>query len=278
MNANKWSIEEDNILKEEYPKIGAEKCGVLLGRTKRACQLRAKKLSIKYVNNKYDKNNLLEVIGKSKTKSECLRYLNIPTNAGNFDTLNRYIIKYDIDISHFEYHTNELKNYIRSITIPLEDILVENSTYSNRDRLKNRLYNSGLKSRKCELCGQSEYWMGKKMSLILDHKNGINNDNRLENLRIVCPNCNATLDTHCRGSKVKRETGDKDYCICGKIKWKTSKSCVKCNSLSNRKVKNRPPLEKLLKDIEETNYVLTGKKYGVTDNTIRKWIKYYKNV
>lgn len=51
-------------------------------------------------------------------------------------------------------------------------------------------------------CGQGEEWMGKKMSLILDHINGVHDDNRIQNLRIVCPNCNATLDTHC-GKNVK---------------------------------------------------------------------------
>ncbi len=43
-------------------------------------------------------------------------------------------------------------------------------------------------------------WRGSKLSLILDHINGISNDNRLENLRFVCPNCNATLKTYCRGN------------------------------------------------------------------------------
>lgn len=62
-----------------------------------------------------------------------------------------------------------------------------------------KIYEAGLKQRKCELCGQGEDWNGMKISLILDHINGINNDHRIENLRIVCPNCNATLDTHCRG-------------------------------------------------------------------------------
>jgi hypothetical protein len=46
--------------------------------------------------------------------------------------------------------------------------------------------------------------VGKKMSLILDHINGVNNDNRIENIRIVCPNCNATLDTHCGKIRVKK--------------------------------------------------------------------------
>jgi catechol 2,3-dioxygenase-like lactoylglutathione lyase family enzyme len=75
-------------------------------------------------------------------------------------------------------------------------VLVENSNHS-RASLKRRLYDHGLKERRCELCGQDESWYGRPMSLILDHINGISTDNRLENLRIVCPNCAATLETHC---------------------------------------------------------------------------------
>lgn len=88
-------------------------------------------------------------------------------------------------------------HYIFLISSYIYELLVENSTTS-RGAIKRNLYKEGLKERKCELCGQGEEWNGKKMSLILDHINGINNDNRLENLRIVCPNCNATLDTHCK--------------------------------------------------------------------------------
>lgn len=274
MGSNNWSRNEEELLKENYGKLGAEKCSILLSRTKRACQIRAKKLLLKYVDDRYNKINLLEIVKDSKTKSECLRRLNLSTNAGNFDTLNRYIKKYEIDISHFECVTDGLKIYVSSITIPIKDILIENSTYSSTNHLKKRLYKEDLKQRRCELCNQGEDWMGKKMSLILDHINGVNNDNRLENLRIVCPNCNATLDTHCRGTRITKEIENKDHCKCGGSKWKTSKSCVDCSKKLQRKVE-RPSLEQILKDIKETNYVLTGKKYGVSDNTIRKWIKKY---
>jgi len=158
------------------------------------------------------------------------------------------------------------------------DILVENSTYPTT-HLKKRLYKEGLKEKVCEKCGQTEDWYGKKMSLILDHINGINNDNRIENLRIVCPNCNATLDTHCskNGSKYNYNQVEecKKYCSCGKKMSKGSDKCLECYALSQRKVV-RPEYDILIKEIKETGYTGTGRKYGVSDNAIRKWKKYYE--
>ena len=131
------------------------------------------------------------------------------------------------------------------------------------------------------------------MSLILDHINGVNNDNRLENLRIVCPNCNATLDTHCRGSR-KRSTYNKyDECSCGSEKLKRSENCVKCykrnrkstiksftkssykESMFQRRKVERPSYEQLLKELEESNWTQVGNKYGVSDNAVRKWVRMY---
>ena len=105
------------------------------------------------------------------------------------------------------------------------------------------------------------------MSLILDHINGINSDHRLENLRIVCPNCNATLSTH----------GGKNIINKPKVvRVKTKKEINRMNiSESQRRVK-RPPYEQLQNEIKELGFTGTGKKYGVSDNAIRKWIKFYE--
>lgn len=69
----------------------------------------------------------------------------------------------------------------------------------------------------------------------------------------------------------------KDYCKCGNLKSKYSKVCSKYNSVNNRKIKNRPSHDILKKDIEELGYCGNGRKYGVSDNAVRKWIKNYEN-
>ena len=149
----------------------------------------------------------------------------------------------------------------------MKDILIENSTYTNSTRLKDKLYDSNLKKRECELCGQGEEWNGKKMSLIIDHINGKHLDNRIENLRIVCPNCNATLDTHC-GKNIKHKKIIKE-------KLGYNKDTYIKTHLNKRKV-DRPPYNVLIDQIKTLGYKGTGERYGVSDNSIRKWVKIYK--
>ena len=104
--------------------------------------------------------------------------------------------------------------------------------------------------------------------------NGINDDNRIENLTFLCPNCHSQTDTY-SGKKNKKKK-IKKKCKCGKNILKTSNLCVACNSIKNRKVKKRPALEDLLNAVNENGYKGAGKKYNVSDNTIRNWIKDYK--
>ena len=138
--------------------------------------------------------NLTSQIELNKSQAEKNRAEAEKTAGGtNYKHIKSYIKKYEIDISHFDQYYNN-GNRDNNLKIDISDILKENSSYS-RTELKKRLYNEGLLKRECCLCGQDENWNGMKISLILDHINGVYNDNRLENLRIVCPNCNAGLDT-----------------------------------------------------------------------------------
>lgn len=136
----------------------------------------------------YEKNFLLKIVSESYSYRECLRKLNINSVGGNHTTLKKYIELYKIDISHFDVKKcfGNKKN--------ISEYLQENCDCS-RTNLKRRLFEEGYLENKCCLCGQDDNWNNMKISLIIDHINGISNDNRIENLRIVCPNCNAGLDT-----------------------------------------------------------------------------------
>lgn len=167
--------------------------------------------------------------------------------------------------------------------------MVRGSTYG-RTNLKRRLIEEGLKERRCELCGQDEQWHGRWMSLILDHINGVPDDNRLENLRIVCPNCAATLDTHC-GRKNRIERPTRPCKRCSKeflVKYPSQRYCSRaCGSRWDRsslrgqpkphaRKAERPPREKLLAEIRASSYRAVGRKYGVSDNAVRKWVRFYE--
>jgi len=134
--------------------------------------------------------------------SDALRLLGYVPKGSNYRTLKKYAGKWNISTNHFDPHIGRRRASLAR-AFALEDVLVEGSTYP-RGKLKRRLLALGIKQPICEMCGQDENWNGRRMSLILDHINGVSNDNRLENLRIVCPNCAATLDTHC-GRNIPRE-------------------------------------------------------------------------
>lgn len=127
------------------------------------------------------------------------------------------------------------------------------------------------------------------MSLILDHINGVHDDNRLENLRILCPNCNATLDTHC-GRQNRIPVGPRECELCrtsfmpGYPKQRfCSVSCGRRARGSHaprpgRRKVARPTLKQLRTDLQSMSYLAVGRMYGVSDTAVRKWIRSYERI
>ena len=193
---------------------------------------------------------------------------------GNLATLKRRLCKENIDFSHIKTgaNSNSGRKFDRD-AIPLEEVCIENSTYSRR-MLKKRLIKSGALVEKCSICPVTDTWNGKKLVLILDHVNGIPNDNRLENLRLVCPNCNSQLDTFCGGHRNKATHTEKCK-MCGKESLGKalfcSPECKKQWYIGKRKAE-RPDINELLKEVNDYGYRATARKYHVSDNAVKKWI------
>ena len=136
-----------------------------------------------------------EIIANANSYSDCLRALDLGTNGGSStDTLKRRIQELGCSIAHFSRKgtKEKISAYAR---YSLDEILVENSTYANIAKLKDRLLNETDIEYKCAICGLNT-WLNQPLSLHLDHINGKNNDHRRENLRFLCPNCHSQTDTY----------------------------------------------------------------------------------
>lgn len=218
----------------------------------------------------------IEIMKKSKNIGEFLVNIDQRKGGSGYKRFYSYCEKYKINYDDYFTHEQIKKPNINK---KMEEILVENSTYLNTNNLKNKLLKEKILENKCVSCGNNGTWNEKPLALHLDHINGNHTDNRLENLRILCPNCHAQTETYC-GKNVKQENKPivkplKELCSACYLNeiWKTSKKCRECDSLEKRKVINRPSKEELLEELETMSYVQLGKKYNVSDNTIRKWLK-----
>jgi hypothetical protein len=230
----------------------------------------------------YSRTDAEHAIVAARSWQDALRRLEVCPTGGNATTLKKWAAVWEISAEHFD--SDAPRVYPRAEPTPLEEVLVKHSTYS-RGHLKRRLYEEGLKDRRCELCGQSEMWHGKPMALILDHVNGVRDDNRIENLQIVCPNCAATLDTHC-GRKTK--LGPRECQLCGREfqpKYGRQKYCSRrCGTRApkpgvpqpHRRKVERPPFYELIREIVAHGYEAVGRRYGVSGNAVRKWVRTYE--
>ena len=150
--------------------------------------------------------------------------------------------------------------------------MVIGSNY-NRGHLKERIIKDNLIKNECNICQQQPIWKDKKLVLVLDHINGIPNDNRLENLRLLCPNCNSQQNTFAGRNKIKTPRR-KYFCKCGLEKVKGAKKCPKCSGIAHRVIE-WPKKETLREEIKTNSFLSLAKKYNVSDNAIRKWCKVY---
>lgn len=132
---------------------------------------------------KWTDEQFIEAVKTSLSYAEVLRKIGLKVAGSNYDTVKRKIIELNLETSHMTGKVWNQGERYRPVKRkqPIEEILVEHSTYVNTNHLRQRLLNEGLKERKCECCNNSK-WMGEPIALELHHVNGIKDDLRIENL------------------------------------------------------------------------------------------------
>ncbi len=135
----------------------------------------------------------IDAVKTSNCIREALIKLNLKAAGGNYQCFHKRVKELNISIDHFTdpkvWNKGKKFGPKRSLEQYLNGVPIQSH------KLKLRLIAEGIKQHKCECCGITE-WRGTPTPLELDHINGINYDNRLENLRLLCPNCHAQTDTY----------------------------------------------------------------------------------
>lgn len=211
--------------------------------------------------------NFQKRVDNCESIADIIRSFGFALNSANYRRIYERIKIDSIDIRHIPLGLAANKGRAKMVSrVSIEKHLVMGSTIKTHS-LKLRLIRDGYLLNQCAICGLGPEWNNKLISLHLDHINGIRNDNRLENLRILCPNCHSQTDTYSG-----KHNGIK--CMdCGSKISSKSERCQKCANVYFGQFQlkkfniTKETLEKLIWEKPTTHIAFD---FGVSDKTVEK--------
>lgn len=253
----------------------------------------------------YTPIELQKLLDESNGYADVLRKLGMNEHGANPRTLKKVIAEYNLDETKLNENRHNLfsrcSEYANKANVKysLNDILAGKHPGYQSGRLLERLIEEGYKERKCERCGIVD-WMGQKITFHLHHRDGDHDNNKLENLESLCPNCHSQTNNFAGRNVPKKEekTSDKKTISYGITKDglkfydgqkykilcpvcqknfmnKEAKMCRQC--YDKEQIKPKVSKEELFKIMETNTYTSAADLLGVDRGTVSRWHKYYTN-
>ena len=229
-----------------------------------------------------------EVLPSANSLNHICSLLGLRGVHGYYVKIQKVIDKYNLSTNHFGTIKIPRKTLYRNkfTSMPNDEFFIAGK-HRNGKQLIKRLVENGIKEYKCEECGIKK-WNGKPIVLQIHHINGDHNDNRIENLQLLCPNCHSQTSTYARANAQKKVLNAEGFNIIGNYTTRASKQCEYCGrvfySTQNKYCSHKCAEEasrkitidknQLLKDFEQLkSYRGVSKKYNISDNGLRKYCK-----
>lgn len=238
---------------------------------------------------------------EAETIGNMFKYFGLKAHS-NYKTIKQRFIHEEMDYKEYVKRSHKGTIGISTPKYSNEEMFQSNSSIS-RSSVKRRILKDNLLKYECSICELPPAWKGKELVLVLDHINGVHNDNRLENLRFVCPNCNAQLDTSFgknKKTKIQKKLKSKDidritnlikeerkskliqvkqkriikknYCLNCKIRISNKSKTNLCRACLNISLQPKINIKEIYIKVLKNGYQATGREYNVTGSAVKKWL------
>jgi HNH endonuclease len=201
------------------------------------------------------KDEMQSIISTSTSIIQIMAKCGLMAHGANYATLRKRCAEEGINLTHLPRGSgaNLGRKFGDSVNAPL----LQPDSPSTRKQVKRYVLAKKLIPYACKICGNVGEWLGREMTLILDHENGKNNDHSISNLRLLCPNCNSQTITFC-GRNCPKHYDNPTF-----------------HAREPKRRYVRPSKEKLIEMLLTKTFTEIASEFGVTPTSIRRWLHAY---